>query len=106
MKDLKTRTVLLLGRRPSVEWGTLRAALCRDEELVVLSLGYPVSAGQRAALLQAQDLAEEMGAWFDALLVTSMQRMFAILEPDDVIHVAARGWQGKRLRAALGAVGR
>jgi hypothetical protein len=106
MKDLMTRTVLLLGRRPSVEWDALRAALRRDEELVVFSLGYPVSAGQRGALLRAQDLAEEVGAWFDALLVTSTQGMVDLLEPEDVVHVAARGRQGKRLRAALGPVGR
>jgi hypothetical protein len=101
MKDVRTRTVLLLGRRPSVDWGRLRDTLRSGEDFVVLSLGYPVTAGQRAAVLKAEALAAEAGAWFDALLVTSVQEVLNAVGPDDEVSVAARGRQGKYLRSAL-----
>jgi hypothetical protein len=101
MRDLVTRTVLLLGRRPAVRWDDLRTNLRKDDLLVVLSLGYPVTRAQREALLRAEGLAELAGAWFDAQLVLSTTEMFASLAPRDDVRVVARGREGKRLRAAL-----
>jgi len=102
MKDVKTRTVVLLGRRPSVRWDGLRSRLHKYDELVVLSIGYPVTAAQRVALLKAEALAAQASAWFDALLVTSIQEALNVLEPDDEVSVAVRGRKGRYLRAALG----
>lgn len=101
MRDLRTRVVVLLGRRPSVDWDAVRGGLCRDDELVVLSLGYPVTGKQRGALLEAQELAAEAGAWFDALLVTSTNEMAAALQPGDEVHVAAAALERRRLRNRL-----
>jgi len=103
MRDLKTRTVLLLGRRPSVNWDRVAGGLRQDDELVVLSLGYPVTAAQREVLLRAQEISAEVGAWFDALLVTSRNEMLLQLLPDDDVHVAANGREARRLRSALAA---
>ncbi len=64
-----TRTVLVLGRRPGIEWNGVRERV--RSELFVLSLGYPITKAQRTALLTAQELAAEIGVWFDALLVLS-----------------------------------
>ncbi len=101
MRILKTRTVLLLGRRPAVSWNRVRDGLRRDDELVVLSIGCPVTGAQRTALLEAQTLAERVGAWFDALLITSTKELLSALQPDDEVHVAARGFEGRKLRRAL-----
>ncbi|HEX9124445.1 MAG TPA: hypothetical protein VF984_13985 [Actinomycetota bacterium] len=101
MKVLKTRVVLLLGRRPSVRWSDVRSGIRRDDELVVLSLGYPVTSAQHAALDQAQSLAERTGAWFDAMLITSVREMLAVVRPDDRIHLAAGRLERRRLRRVL-----
>lgn len=96
-----TRTVVLLGRHPSLTVDDLRTNLRQNDELVVRSLGYPVTATQRDLLLRAQDLAAEVGAWVDATLVFSIEAMLDGVRPDDTVHVAARGLQGRRLRRAL-----
>ncbi len=101
MKAVQTRTVMLLGRRPSVNWEEVRDGLRPDGTLVVLSLGYPVTAGQRTVLLEAQQLAADAEAWFDGLLVTSIQEMLAAVRPEDEVLVAARGRERKQLSAAL-----
>jgi hypothetical protein len=98
-----TRTVVLLGRRPSLAVDELRADLRENDELVILSLGYPVTASQRGILLRAQDMAAEVGAWFDAILVLSMDEMLERVRTDDQVHVAARGSRGRRLRRAVAA---
>jgi hypothetical protein len=98
MKDVATRTVVILGRRPSVRWNDVRKGLHKGQELVVLSLGYPVTAAQRQALLRADEVAAETGAWFDARLVTSMSDMVTALEPEDEVIVGVRGRMGRSLR--------
>jgi hypothetical protein len=100
---VSTRTVVVLGRRPSFAIDGLRAGLRENDELVVLSLGYPVTAAQRGVLLRAQDLAAEVGAWFDATLVLSTDEMLERVQTEDQVHVAARGSRGRRLRKALAA---
>jgi hypothetical protein len=101
MKVLKTRVVVLLGRRPSVRWDDLGAGLHRDDELVVLSLGYPVTGAQHAALGRAQDLAEHTGAWFDAILVTSIRDVLGVLRSNDHVHLAAGRFERRKLRRVL-----
>ncbi len=96
-----TRTLVLLGRHPSFAVDQLRTQLRENDELVIRSLGFPVTATQRGLLLRAQDLAAEVGAWFDATLVLSVEAMLEGMQPDDTVHVAARGFQGRRLRKAL-----
>jgi hypothetical protein len=98
MRDSKTRTVLLLGRRPPVDWDALAGGLDRGDELMVLSVGYPVTPRQRSVLLRAQEMAAELGVWFDALLVTSTRDMLAALQPNDAVHIAADGLEERRLR--------
>jgi hypothetical protein len=101
MRELKVRTVLLLGRRPSAGWDAVVGGLKTADELVVLSLGYPVTPPQRAVLLRAQEMAAGLGAWFDALLVTSTSDVLSELRPDDVVHVAAGGLEERRLQRLL-----
>jgi hypothetical protein len=98
MKAVATRTVLILGRRPSVSWNEVRRGLRRGQELVVLSLGYPVTAAQRHALLRAEEISGETGAWFDARLITSMSDMVAALGPGDEVIMGVRGRMGRSLR--------
>jgi hypothetical protein len=98
MKDVATRTVVILGRRPSVRWNEVRKGLRKGEELVVLSLGYPVTAAQRQALVRAEKIAAESEAWFDAQLVTSVSDMVTALKPEDEVIVGVRGRMGRSLR--------
>ena len=98
MKDVATRTVVILGRRPSVRWNEVRNGLRKGEELVVLSLGYPVTAAQRQAFLRAEKIAAESEAWFDAQLVTSVSDMVTALKPEDEVIVGVRGRMGRSLR--------
>jgi hypothetical protein len=102
MMDLVTRTVLLLGRRPAVRWGDLRIGLRKGDELLIVSIGCPVTKAQREALFRAEGLAERAGAWFDAMLVTATTELSATLRAGDDVQVAARGFEGRRLRATLG----
>ncbi len=101
MKTVGTRTVVVLGRRPAVEWDAVRNGLSDVGELVVMSLGYPVTAGQRRAFARAQDLAAEFQASFDALLVTSVREALVSVRPDDDVLVAARGRELRHLHAAF-----
>jgi hypothetical protein len=101
MKALRTRTVVVLGRRPALVWDEVRAGVREAGELLLLSLGYPVSAGQRRAFTRAQELATELHASFDALLVTSVREALGSIRPDDEVMVAARGRERKQLHAAL-----
>jgi hypothetical protein len=106
MKDVTTRAVVILGRRPSVRWDRVRDKLQEGQDLVVLSVGYPVTRAQRQALLRLQDLAAEVGALLDAQLVTSLRELLGALEPDDSVLVAARGRLERTLREALPAASR
>lgn len=101
MRVVSTRVVLLLGRRPSVPWSDVRAALHPEDELVILSLGYPVTGAQHAALDRALGVAEHTGAGFDALLITSIREMLGVLQPEDRIHLAAGRLERRRLRRVL-----
>jgi hypothetical protein len=103
---LKIRNVLLLGRRPSDGWDAVVGRLESDDELIVLSLGYPVTPAQRAVLLRAQEIAAELGARFDALLIISTRDMAAVLQPNDAVHIAAHGAEERRLRRAFQASAR
>jgi len=98
MRDVATRTVVILGRRPTVQWNEVPNGLRKGEELVVLSLGYPVTAAQRQALLRAEKIAAESEAWFDAQLVTSVSDMVTALKPEDEVIVGVRGRMGRSLR--------
>jgi hypothetical protein len=101
MKHVATRTVVILGRRPTVRWDEVRAKVRDSRELVVLSVGYPVTNAQRQALFRAQDLAAGLGALLDAHLVTSTSELLAALRPEDEVVVAARGRMRRALRAML-----
>ncbi len=103
MKAVRTRTVVVLGRRPAVEWEQVRNGLSPESELVVMSLGYPVTAGQRRAFARAQDLASEFQASFDALLVTSVREALGSVGAEDDVLVAARGRELRQLHAAFAA---
>lgn len=66
-----TRVVFVLGRRTRLSASSIETSAATASEVVVLSIGYPVTRAQRRAVDSALGLAGRLGVKVDAILVTS-----------------------------------
>jgi nucleotide-binding universal stress UspA family protein len=98
----RARRVFILGRDVALD---VEPVACRiaetGDELVLLSLGYPVSASQTAAVEQALRLAESLTLWMDAVLVTDVRQLAELLRVGDDVTVLASGAERKRIERVL-----
>jgi hypothetical protein len=76
---------------------------CRS--LVLLSVGWPCTDAQRAAVDFATAVAYERGIVFDAFLVPSVHEVVDRLATDDVVRVYGRGRGRRRLDRSLRGAG-
>lgn len=69
--------------------------------IVLVSLGYPVSASRADLVRDAVGLARELGLWLDAVLVTSTSELPALVEDGDRVTIVAKGRERRRIERAL-----
>ncbi|HEU4354376.1 MAG TPA: hypothetical protein VFT27_02190 [Actinomycetota bacterium] len=99
--ETSTRVVFVLGRRTRLGAPEIEAAAADASEVVVLSLGYPVSRAQRRAVDAALALAARLDVRMDAILVvTTAELADAISQSDKVIVTGSRG-ERRRLHSHL-----
>jgi hypothetical protein len=92
------RSVLVLGRDPgsvdAAAW--IDAAAERNQPLVLLSFGYPVSADQGGLVSALIDEAFDRGVHFEAVLVAARSDLSAQLRPGDDITVLSSSGRERR----------
>jgi hypothetical protein len=97
------RWVFLLGRSAVLDLEDVaRRAQVEPAQLVLLSLGYPVSAAQQAIVQQALQLAADLRLWLDAELVPAPRKVRELVRPTDEMTILAEGAERRRLERAAG----
>lgn len=91
-----TRVVFVLGRRTRLDARSIEASSASAAEIVVLSIGYPVTRAQRRAVDSALGLAGRLGVTVDAVLVTSPSDLPNLVAND--ARVVISGSRGERRR--------
>ena len=98
-----TRKVVVVGRDPGpVEtepW--VDDAADRAVPLLLLTVGYPVSAEQAQLVASLIDEAFDRGVRFEAVMVSGRAGLAGHLLPDDDLVVAARGRERRQLEAVV-----
>jgi hypothetical protein len=92
------RRVFVLGRKATLDVGAeARRAAADGAELLMLTVGYPVTATQSSAIEEGARLAVDLRFPFDAVLVTDRRSLSEHLQPFEHVVVVAEG----RERSAL-----
>ena len=99
--ETSTRMVFVLGRRTRLGAREIEAASAHAAEIVVLSLGYPVSRAQRRAVEAALELAVRLNVTMDALLVVTATELADAIAPSDQVVVTGSRAERRRLRNRL-----
>lgn len=96
------RRVFILGRKGTFDVGTeVRRAAADGAELVLLSVGYPVTAEQSSAVEEGARLAVELRLPFDAALVMNREGLAKHVRSADQVTVVAVGRERKVLEHSL-----
>ena len=103
----RARRVYVLGRGAATfdVAGAAREAAAEDAQLVLLTLGYPLTSHQRDAVDRAMDLAWEFRLGFDAMLVSSPKEAVVHAARARTVALVASGRERKTLERALKAAG-
>ena len=96
------RRVFILGRKGTFDVGTeVRRAAADGAELLLLSVGYPVTAEQSSAVEEGARLAVELRLPFDAALVMNRDGLATHVRAADDVTVVAAGRERKVLEHSL-----
>lgn len=97
------RRVYVLGKQSLLEdlRSVAERAALDDVPLVLLSLGYPVTAAQEAVMEEAFALADELRVHLDVQLVTRLDDLPGLLEEGDEVAVLSSGFEHLRLEWLL-----
>jgi hypothetical protein len=96
-----SRVVLIVGQEPGDVAEVLGPRLAGRKEILLLSIGYPPTAGQQEAFRGALQLAVGQGAVFDSRLVLSPRAALRFIEIGDDVTVAAEGRERRRIETLL-----
>lgn len=98
-----TRKVVVVGRDPGpVETGPwIEDAAGRAVPLLLLTVGYPVSADQARLVASLIEEAFDRGVRLEAVMVSARAGLATHLLPDDDVIVTARGRERRGLDAAV-----
>jgi hypothetical protein len=99
------RAVLVLGRRPSGAGWPSAEDLRACSVLVVLAIGWPLTARQRRAVDDAERLARSAGIVLDAHLVPSMGDAAIHTETGDVLRIDGAHREVRKLDRTLSVEG-
>jgi len=96
------RRIFVLGRQAELD---VRAeagrAVEEGRQLVLLSVGYPVTAAQDGVVQDALHVAHDLRLWLDAILVPSSKDLADLVEAGEEVTVVARGAERRKLERAL-----
>ncbi|HEX5949607.1 MAG TPA: hypothetical protein VFZ96_01285 [Actinomycetota bacterium] len=96
-----TRVVFVLGRRTTLGAREIETTSADVSEIVVLSVGYPVSRAQRRAVETALQLAVRLNVRMDAVLVVTGSDLAGAIRPADRVVVTGSRGERRRLRSSL-----
>lgn len=99
--ETTTRVVFVLGRRTNLGAQEIETVSADVSEIVVLSLGYPVSGAQRRAVETALQLAVRLNVRIDAVLVVTGSDLADAIAPSDRVVVTGSRGERRRLRRRL-----
>lgn len=102
--ETSTRVVFILGRRTRLGARELEAASAGASEVVVLSLGYPVSRAQRQAVDGALELAGRLRVTMDVVLVTAPADLAGAVGPTDRVIISGSRGEERRLGRQLATI--
>jgi K+-sensing histidine kinase KdpD len=98
-----TRRVFVLGRDSSLDVEReARRAAAEGGELVLVTVGYPITDSQDDAVREAVRLAGELRFQLDAVLATTPEQAAREITRADEVTVVAGGRERKRLERAVG----
>lgn len=100
--ETSTRAVFVLGRRTRLSAREIEAAAADASEVVLLSLGYPVSRAQRRAVEAALSLGVRLNVRMDAILIVTSSDLAGAIRPADRVVVTGSRGERRRLRHRLG----
>ena len=98
------RSVVVLGRGPRALGDPqllVDDAAGRRAELLVLTLGYPVTSSQQSFVARAVDRAIEAGVPLTAEIVTGTADLARVVGSTDAVEVSARGRERRRIESVL-----
>jgi nucleotide-binding universal stress UspA family protein len=99
----RPRTVLVLGREARLDVEPVaRRVVAEEEELILLSVGYPIAATQAIVVSDALRCAAELQLWLDVVLVTRPEQLAGLTRDGDDVSVLASGAERKKIERALG----
>lgn len=99
--EASTRAVFVLGRHARLDARELHAAWVDASEVVVLSLGYPMSRAQRRVVDAALVLAERSPVSLDLLLVTDPSDLIGLVGAPGRLDVRGSWPERRRLHRRL-----
>lgn len=99
--ETSTRVVFVLGRRTRVGAREIDAVAADASEVVLLSLGYPVSRAQRRAVETALAAAVHWNVTVDATLVVNGAELAGAIGSSDRVIVTGSRRERSRLRRRL-----
>jgi hypothetical protein len=102
--ETTTRVVFVLGRRTNLGAREIETASADVSEIVVLSLGYPVSRAQQRVVETALRLAVRLNVRMDAVLVVRNSDLAGAIRPADRVVLTGSRGERRRLRRSLARV--
>jgi NAD(P)H-hydrate repair Nnr-like enzyme with NAD(P)H-hydrate dehydratase domain len=96
------RTVLVVGRHVAEAPRLYPADVDGSMAVVVITVGWPMTAAQSNAVDQALELARERRVVFDAFLVGSITEGLEVVDTRDRVLFAGDRREGKRIVRGLG----
>ncbi|MGZ8652982.1 MAG: hypothetical protein ACXWX5_12525 [Actinomycetota bacterium] len=96
-----TRVVFVLGRKTTLDVGAIQASGDSASEILLLSVGYPVTPAQRRAIDGALGLAPHLDIVVDIQLVTVPEELPALVEAGSRVVVTGSAREQRRLRRLL-----
>jgi len=99
------RTVLVMGHNVASTPMLYPDDVAGSIAVVVITVGWPITPAQSAAVDQALSLAREHRVMFDAFLVGSIAQGLDVVDGRDRVLFAGNLREGKRIMRALGTRG-
>jgi hypothetical protein len=99
--EARTRVVFVLGCTTTLDERTIRASADSASEIVLLSVGYPVTPAQRSAVDDALALAPDLDVVVDIQLVTTPGDLAGLVGTGSRVIVTGSARERRRLRRSL-----
>jgi hypothetical protein len=99
--ETRTRVVFILGRKTTLDVGAIHASADSASEILLLSVGYPVTPAQRRAVDGALGLAPHLDIVVDIQLVTVPEKLPGLVGAGSRVMVTGSAREQRRLRRLL-----